>query len=72
MTHILIIDDNETNREVFKWALADFCTIDEMSDGVGAASKIAESDYDLIFLDLMMPMVDGYEVITELAFDNPD
>ncbi|MDG2045122.1 MAG: response regulator [Maricaulis sp.] len=72
MTHILIIDDNETNREVFKWALADFCTIDDMSDGVGAASKIAESDYDLIFLDLMMPMVDGYEVITELAFDNPD
>jgi CheY-like chemotaxis protein len=46
VTHILIIDDNETNREVFKWALADFCTIDEMSDGVGAASKIAESDTD--------------------------
>jgi CheY-like chemotaxis protein len=69
---ILIIDDNETNREVFKWALADICTIDEMSDGVGAANKIAGENYDLIFLDLMMPMVDGYEVVNELAFDHPD
>lgn len=72
MARILIIDDNETNREVFKWALADICAIDEMSDGVGAASKIASSNYDLIFLDLMMPMVDGYEVVSDLAFDHPE
>jgi CheY-like chemotaxis protein len=72
VARILIIDDNETNREVFKWALAGICTIDEMSDGVGAASKIAGSDYDLIFLDLMMPMVDGYEVVNDLAYDHPD
>jgi len=67
---ILVIDDSEANREVFKWALGDFCQIDEMSSGVGAAEKIASTSYDLIFLDLMMPIVDGYQVIEDLVIEN--
>jgi len=67
--HILVIDDSESNREVFKWALGDICQIDELSSGVGAVDKISTINYDLIFLDLMMPIVDGYQVIEDLAIE---
>ena len=65
----MVIDDSESNREVFKWALGDICQIDELSSGVGAVEKISANDYDLIFLDLMMPIVDGYQVIEDLVIE---
>lgn len=67
MRRILIIDDDSVNREIFRWALdADF-EIDEMQNGVGAVARIADGDYDLVLLDIMMPIVDGVEVVRDLA-----
>lgn len=67
MRRILIIDDDSVNREIFRWALdADF-HIDEMSNGVGAAARISGGGYDLVLLDIMMPIVDGVEVVEDLA-----
>tara|TARA_R110002073_G_scaffold126503_1_gene271236 strand:- start:6112 stop:6471 length:360 start_codon:yes stop_codon:yes gene_type:complete len=64
---ILIIDDDPVNREIFRWALSAEFEIHEMKSGIGAADRISGGDYDLVLLDLMMPIVDGAEVVRDLA-----
>jgi CheY-like chemotaxis protein len=67
MRRILIIDDDSVNREIFRWALGAEFEIHEMKSGIGAADRISGGDYDLVVLDLMMPVVDGVEVVKDLA-----
>lgn len=64
---VLIVDDNSINREVFRRALDGVCNISERPNGVGTAQAIHEGQPDLVFLDLMMPIVDGFQVIEELV-----
>jgi CheY-like chemotaxis protein len=63
---ILIVDDDAVNREIFRWSLEGLCEIDELTSGVGAAARIAEVDYDLVLLDVMMPIVGGVEVVEDV------
>ena len=62
---ILLVEDNEINREIARELLADWgVTIDESCDGAQALQKVAESAeglYDLILMDIQMPVMDGYE-----------
>jgi signal transduction histidine kinase/CheY-like chemotaxis protein len=69
---LLIVDDNTLNIKVAKKALKDFkFIIDECSNGVECLEKIKTNTYDLILLDIMMPVMDGKEVIKKLKA-NPD
>ena len=59
---ILIVDDNEINiliatRIFSKWGLE----IDSTPDGLTAIEKVKETLYDLIFMDVNMPGMDGFE-----------
>ena len=67
MLKVLVVDDDPVNREIFRWSLAPHCDLHERGGGVGAAADIAEHEYDVVLLDAMMPVVDGREVIAELA-----
>lgn len=69
---ILIVDDDPVNREIFRWSLQPFCEIDELSNGEGAASQIVREEYDLVLLDVMMPLVDGIEVVERLNSKRAD
>ncbi|WP_203293703.1 response regulator [Maricaulis parjimensis] len=71
-TRILIVDDDPVNRELFRWALCEHCQIDELTNGNGAADQIVRGAYDLVLLDIMMPLVDGVEVVEELGQSRPD
>ena len=69
---LLIVDDNTLNIKVAKKALKDFkFIIDECSNGVECLEKIKTNTYDLILLDIMMPVMDGKEVIKKLKA-NPE
>lgn len=57
---VLIVDDDSINREIFRRALDGICDISERGNGVGTALAIREGRPDLVFLDLMMPIVDGF------------
>jgi len=61
---ILIVDDNELNRRVFKGLLKETkINIDEVASGRECLDKVQEIKYDIIFLDHMMPEMDGIETL---------
>lgn len=68
---ILVVDDNELNRDVLKRRLVrqDYAIL-TASDGYEALRKLAENKVDLILLDIMMPGMDGIEVLERVKSDD--
>ncbi len=61
---ILIVDDNAVNRRVFVKLLKETeIQVDEASGGVECLEMVREKAYDLIFLDHMMPDMDGISAL---------
>ena len=62
---ILLVEDNELNREIAQTLLEDAgFTIDTANDGLKAVGKLehaAPGRYDLILMDIQMPVMNGYE-----------
>ncbi len=42
------------------------CTVDTAANGVEAIQKLRTRSYDLLLLDLMMPMMSGYDVVEQM------
>ncbi|RHS93790.1 diguanylate cyclase domain-containing protein [Erysipelatoclostridium sp. AM42-17] len=65
---ILIVDDSQLNRLVLYELLNDRYNVIEATNGVDALNIIKEQDarIDLVLLDIIMPGVDGYEVLEEM------
>lgn len=64
---ILIVDDNEMNLKVAKGLLEPLqLQIDTAGDGKHALEKIQETTYDMVFMDHMMPVMDGVEAVRQL------
>ena len=61
--HILIVEDNADLASLIQLHLADIqCTSDIAADGSKAVRYYEKNDYDLVILDIMLPMMDGIEV----------
>lgn len=45
--------------------------VDAVADGAEALEKLGQDGYDLIVIDLMMPRVDGMEVLRRLRYERP-
>lgn len=59
---IMVIDDSKTIRRTAETLLQkEGCTVITAIDGFDALAKIADSKPDLIFVDIMMPRLDGYQ-----------
>ena len=74
---ILVAEDNELNAEIAKMLLEDNgATVDIVSDGRQAVDRFAAKPagtYDMIFLDMMMPVMDGVEAAKAIrAMDRED
>ena len=65
---ILLVEDNLINVEIIKGALEDFeLEIIVAENGQVALDKLAQSNLpDIILMDLMMPVMDGYEAIEKI------
>lgn len=58
---ILVVDDSEQNRKIFALMLKRLAyTADFAENGEVALEKIQQKDYDIIFMDCEMPVMDGY------------
>ncbi len=64
---ILIVDDNQANRELLEAHLIGLdCELEYAEDGQQALDKVAKFCPDLILLDVMMPKLSGFEVCKKL------
>lgn len=64
---VLIVDDNAMNRKVFISLLKGTkINIDEAESGKECLSKIEKTAYDIIFMDHMMPEMDGIQTLEEM------
>ncbi len=69
---ILIADDNENIREALTYLLEDEGhTLSVAKDGAEALRKVREVTPDILFLDIMMPEINGYDVCRTIKND-PD
>ncbi|MDJ0450998.1 diguanylate cyclase [Methylocystis sp. JR02] len=66
---VLIADDDAVNREVLGELLKPEYTVLLAKNGVQALERAARHQPDLILLDVMMPDMDGYEVLRRLRAD---
>jgi two-component system cell cycle response regulator DivK len=70
MKNILVAEDNAVNRELVREVLeAHGYSVFEACNGQEALQRIAESPPDLLLLDLGMPVLDGFGVITKIRND---
>ncbi len=59
---VLVIDDSKTIRRTAETLLAkEGCEVHTAVDGFDALAKIAETTPDIVFVDIMMPRLDGYQ-----------
>lgn len=72
-TSILLVDDNLINRKVANGLLSKYLFhVEEAESGPAAIEAVKEKDFDIIFMDHMMPGMDGVEaaeIIQKLLFD---
>lgn len=59
---ILVIDDTAFNLTLMSGVLKKWYTVKEAASGASPATAQTEALPDLILLDIMMPLMDGYEV----------
>ena len=64
---VLLVEDNELNFEIAKTVLEEAgFIIDGASNGKEAVDKASDNTYDVILMDIQMPIMDGYEATKEL------
>ena len=69
---ILVVEDNRINQRVLKAMLARFGSSARMLDtGAAALEALASSTYDLVFLDLRLPDLDGREIARQIRASLP-
>ncbi len=73
MTRMMIVDDSEESRLLLKdFLLAhNHNVVAEASDGIEAIEKYNSKKPELIFLDLVMPNLDGLSVLKKIRFQDP-
>lgn len=69
---ILVVEDSSTTRKVISITLSQIgYEIIEAGDGLEALSKLNEAKPDLILLDIILPKMDGYKILSIIK-ENPD
>ncbi len=63
----LLVDDDEVSREVSLKTLSQFeMKIDIASSGVSAIDMVLNNDYDVVFMDIAMPIMNGMDAMMEI------
>ena len=73
---ILLVEDNELNREIAVALLSEYgFQVDTAEDGAEAVERVRNSrpgDYDLVLMDIQMPVMNGYEATEQIrALEDP-
>lgn len=64
---VLVVEDHFINQELMKEMLDRFdCDVDTAENGIEALERVENSHYSVIFMDLQMPEMDGFEATKEI------
>jgi class 3 adenylate cyclase len=68
---LLVVDDNEDNRYTLLRRLKreGYENVDVAENGQEALGRLGEQPYDLVLLDIMMPVLNGYETLERMKSD---
>lgn len=70
---ILVVEDEQSLLEIITNDLVKSnYKVDVSSDGLDAYNKIIDNNYDLIILDVMLPNLDGFEILNKIREENID
>lgn len=67
--HILIVEDSEFNARLLSLAVAELAAVTVVVSGEEALAAMAERDFDVVLLDIMLPDIDGFEVCRRIIED---
>lgn len=68
MTHILVVEDEKSISDLLEIILTQAgyrCTV--ANDGLKAADLVEQNSYDLVLLDIMLPEINGYELLEYIS-----
>ena len=66
-TRVLLVEDDETNQLVLNAMLETLdLQVEMVADGYAALARLAASPFDLVFMDVHMPGLDGFETVRRL------
>jgi CheY-like chemotaxis protein len=69
---VLIVEDDPAIRRLVKTVLQrEGYRVDVAGDGIEAVLKLGVAEFDVIVLDLMMPNLDGFSLMSTLAENDP-
>lgn len=68
-SHVLLADDNADMREYVRGLLGRGCVVQTVPNGEAALSAIRERRPNLVLADVMMPEMDGFELLHEIRSD---
>ncbi len=67
---MLVVDDDETNRDILARRLKrDGHHVATAADGAQALDMVGAERFDVVLLDIMMPVLDGYQVLERMKSD---
>lgn len=70
--HVLVADDDPNSEQILRWLFRDLgCAVDFVRDGSAVMKALERTHYDLVFLDVLMPVLDGVETARRIAADLP-
>lgn len=74
MTTVLIVDDSALDRELAKRILTEDpeLTVEAVDNGRAALDRLSAGGIDLVLTDLMMPDINGLQLVTTIRVDHPD
>lgn len=67
---ILLVEDDKYIRELYAHILSKQHTIDEADNGEDAYRKITDGSYDLVLLDIMIPKINGLQILEKLKTES--
>ncbi len=68
--HLLVVDDNAMNRDILSRRLRrQGYTIEVAENGLEALGMLKSQEFDLMLLDIMMPIMNGYQLLEHLKAD---
>jgi two-component system, OmpR family, alkaline phosphatase synthesis response regulator PhoP len=71
-TLVLLVEDEQYLRELYQEILAEQgYTVDTAADGEEGFNKVKHGGYDLVILDIILPKMNGLEIMRKIKSENP-